>query len=101
MALSAFEMSLAKGIADAMVKALEKAIINGSGTGQPKGILKETVPEGQTVVLEGFALTYEDVVKAEAALPLAYENNAVYVMTKKTFMNLLARSTPMASLSPR
>ena len=91
MALSAFEMSLAKGIADAMVKALEKAIINGSGTGQPKGILKETVPEGQTVVLEGFALTYEDVVKAEAALPLAYENNAVYVMTKKTFMNFVGQ----------
>ena len=91
MALSAFEMSLAKGIADAMVKALEKAIINGNGTGQPKGILKEDVPEGQTVVLEGFALTYEDVVKAEAALPLAYENNAVYVMTKKTFMNFVGQ----------
>ena len=91
MALSAFEMSLAKGIADAMVKALEKAIINGSGTGQPKGILKEDVPEGQTVVLKGFALTYEDVVKAEAALPLAYENNAVYIMTKKTFMNFVGQ----------
>lgn len=87
MALSAFEASLVNGIAEAMVKALEEAIINGNGTGQPKGILKEDVPEGQSVVLAGFALTYEDVVKAEAALPLAYENNAVYVMTKKTFMN--------------
>ena len=85
--LSAFEMSLVNGIAEAMVKALEEAIINGNGTGQPKGILKEDVPEERSVVLAGFALTYEDVVKAEAALPLAYENNAVYVMTKKTFMN--------------
>ena len=40
-----------------LVKALEEAIINGNGTGQPKGILKEDVPEGQSVVLAGFALT--------------------------------------------
>lgn len=87
MALSAFEASLVNGIAEAMVKGLEEAIIDGDGTGKPKGIMQETVPDGQTVTLAGFELTYDDVIKAEAALPLAYENNAVYVMTKKTFMS--------------
>lgn len=91
MALSAFEASLVNGIAEAMVKALEEAIIDGDGAGKPTGIMKATVPNGQTITLKGFALTYEDVVKAEAALPLAYENNAVYVMTKKTFMNFVGQ----------
>ena len=87
MALAAFEAALVANIAEAMTKALEQAIINGSGTGQPKGILAETPDEGKKIVLGAFAFTYDDAVKAEGALPLAYENGAVYVMTKKTFMS--------------
>lgn len=103
MALSAFEASLVSGVAEAMVKALEQAIINGSGIGQPKGILQETPNDGQSIVLAGFALTYKDVVKAEAALPLAYENGAVYVMAKKTFMSFAgqvdANGQPIAKVN--
>lgn len=85
MALSAFENALVANIAEAMLKAIEQAIVSGSGVGQPKGIVTETPNDGQTVTVAG-ALTYDDVIEAESALPLAYENNAVYVMTKKTFM---------------
>ena len=39
MAISAFETLLINNIVEAMTKALEKSIIDGTGTGQPKGIL--------------------------------------------------------------
>lgn len=67
-----------------MTKALEQAIIDGNGTGKPKGILAETPADGQTI--ESAAPSYSDLIKAEGALPMAYENGAVWCMSKKTFM---------------
>ncbi|GLC32915.1 phage major capsid protein [Clostridium omnivorum] len=88
--LGVFETTIINNIAEAMTKALEQAIINGNGTTQPKGILTETVVSGQNVDLtEGAAPTYSDLVAAEAALPLAYESDAVWFMTKKTFMTFV------------
>lgn len=84
MALSAFESVLTNNVSEAMVKAIEAAIISGNGTGKPKGILAETPPTGQA--LSASAVSYSDLVNAEAALPLAYENGAKWCMTKKTFM---------------
>ena len=51
--LDVFERTIANNIAEAMVKALEKAIIAGEGSSsnQPKGILKETAPAGQNVTI--------------------------------------------------
>ena len=92
MALSAFEATIVENIAEAMAKALEAAIISGSGEGQPKGILKEEPAAGQKLVLSGFAFTYADAIAAEAALPLAYENDAVYIMAKKTFMSFAGQT---------
>ena len=87
MALSAFETTIVNNITDAMVMAIEQAIINGSGIGQPKGILQETPNSGQSVSSATFG--YADMVKAEAALPLEYEPTSVWVMAKKTFMSLV------------
>ena len=85
MALSAFEAKLAENVANAMVKAIEAAIINGSGVGQPKGILAETPNEGQTVdATDG--MTYAKLCEAEAAVPAEYETSAKWCMTKKNFM---------------
>lgn len=84
MAISAFETLLINNIVEAMTKAVEQAIISGSGTGQPKGIIKETEPSGQTI--SAAKIAYATLVDAEAALPLAYENGAVWCMSKKTFM---------------
>ena len=49
MAISAFESLLINNIVEAMTKALEQAIIDGDGSGKPKGILAETPAEGQKV----------------------------------------------------
>lgn len=86
MALSAFETYLVDSIGEAMAKALEQAILNGTGSGQPTGILADA-DKGTTLNLK--ALTYKDLTKAEAALPMEYENNAVWVMSKKTFMEFV------------
>lgn len=84
MAMSAFETLLINNIAEAMTKAIEQAIIDGDGTGKPKGILQETPADGQTI--DSAAPAYADLINAEAALPQAYENGAVWCMSKKTFM---------------
>lgn len=85
MTISAFETLLINNIVEAMTKALEQSIIDGNGTGKPKGILAETPAEGQTV--KSAAPAYADLIAAEAALPQAYENGAVWCMSKKTFMS--------------
>lgn len=84
MAISAFESLLINNIVEAMTKALEQAIISGDGSGKPKGILAETPATGQEI--ESAAPSYDDLIAAEAALPLAYENGAKWCMSKKTFM---------------
>ena len=87
MSLSAFETKFVNDVSYAMVKALEQAIISGSGTDRPKGILAETPASGQAIsIASGTALDYAVLIAMEAALPSAYENGAVYAMTKKTFM---------------
>lgn len=87
MAMPAFETLLINNIVEAMTKALERAIISGSGTGQPKGIIKETPATGQA--LETTSLSYADLVKVEGALPQAYEAGAVWCMSKSTFMGFV------------
>ena len=86
MALAVFEQVLVNNIVEAMTIALEQAIISGDGIGKPKGILAETPNEGQA--LDVAKIEYQTLVDVEAALPLEYETNAVYVMTKKTFMKM-------------
>lgn len=82
-----FETTFVNNVVEAMVKAQEQAIISGSGSGQPKGILSETAPTGQNIdIAADKDFTYKTLVDAEAALPLAYESGAVWFMTKKTFM---------------
>lgn len=87
MALSVFETTFINNVTEAMTKALEQAIVSGTGSGQPKGFLTETAPTGQALSMAAAdKLSYQTLVDAEAALPLAYENGAVWFMTKKTFM---------------
>ena len=87
MAYPVFETTFVNNVVEAMVKAQEQAIISGDGVGKPKGILAETAPAGQNIeVAADEDFTYGTLIDAEAALPLAYENGAVWFMTKKTFM---------------
>lgn len=81
MSYPVFERFFVKSVADAMVKAKEIAILSGTGTGQPKGILTET-PESQITVAAG-GLTYANLVAAEAA---EVDSAAIWVMTRSAFL---------------
>lgn len=83
--LALFENQFVEFVSVAMVKAIDKAILVGSGNGAPKGILTETPPEGQALnVAKTGKLDYALLCQAEAALPSAYDG-AVWLMTKKSF----------------
>lgn len=83
-----FEETFVRNVADAMVKAKEKAIISGTGATyhQPKGILSETAAL-DIEVAEGSHLTYAQLCEAEGA---QYDDNAIWCMTKKTYMSEIA-----------
>ena len=84
MALAAFEAKFVENVAKAMTYAIENAVINGTGSGQPKGILAET---GTTVTGEA---SYAKLCEVEGAIPVEYETGAKWCMNKKTFMNFVA-----------
>lgn len=86
MTLSAFDDVIVNNIAEAMAVALESAVINGTGSGQPTGILKD-LSKGTTFNVE--SLTYKTLTDAEAAVPQAYEAGSVWVMNKQTFMQFV------------
>ncbi|MDY5929298.1 MAG: phage major capsid protein [Candidatus Onthovivens sp.] len=86
MALDVFESKFVENVAIAMVQAIEKAIINGNGSTQPKGILKET--PASTVTLKA-KLDYADLVAVESAIPVEYENTAKWCLTKANFLKLM------------
>ena len=84
MALTAFEAKFVENVAKAMTYAVENAVINGTGSGQPKGILAET-----GVAITGGA-NYSKVCEVEGAIPVEYEVGAKWCMNKKTFMKFVA-----------
>lgn len=87
MTLSAFEDVIVSNVAEAMAVALEEAIINGTGSGQPTGILADTT-KGSTINVTKLGL--DTITDAEAKVPQAYEAGSVWVMTKGTFMQFMA-----------
>lgn len=85
-ALSVFENQIVKKIKTAVIRELEKCIITGDGSGKPKGITTYTVPTEQVVSMSAEQVgTVPAWAAMEAALPEAYEADAVYVMNKATW----------------
>lgn len=104
MALSAFEAALVANVAQAMIKAIEQAIISGDGSGKPKGILAETPVTGQALqTANADKFVYADLINLEAAIPSEYETNTKLCMTKKTFMKFIgmvdAEGQPIARVN--
>jgi HK97 family phage major capsid protein len=85
MALAAFEAKFVENVAKAMTYAIENAVINGTGVGQPKGILTEAGVDLETTG----ALGYADLCEVEGNIPVEYEVGAKYCMNKKTFAKVL------------
>lgn len=91
MTLPMFEALFIKQVSEAMLRAIEFAIVDGNGTSQPKGILKETPNEGQALSVEATdKLTYKLLCDVEATIPTQYEATTKWCMTKKTFMAFMA-----------
>ena len=86
--LDSFESTLRDLIVEAMVEALDKAIISGDGDGKPLGIVKDDrVPEDNVVTLSPSEITKWDVWKKKvfAKMPLAYKAGAAFYMANGTF----------------
>lgn len=85
MALAAFEAKFVENVAKAMVYAIENSVINGTGSGQPTGILAAEVPEGQAIT---GALSFAKLAEVEGAIPVEFETGAKWCMNKKTFAKI-------------
>lgn len=78
--LAAFEAALVGKIADAMGVALEEAIISGTGTARPTGILSAT----PAAKVDATACDYATLIKAVKAVPSAYKKDFVFIMNEGT-----------------
>jgi HK97 family phage major capsid protein len=86
--LAGFENTITDLITEAMVKALDQAILNGDGTGKALGITKDTrVPASQIVTLSSTDFVKWDAWKKKvfAKMPLAYKAGASFYMASGTF----------------
>lgn len=86
--LEIFESQFTDLMAQAMVKMIDKAIINGTGAGCPKGILTETTSKVVNVTKAG-KLDYKTLISAETLVEDVYSESAEYIMTRATFFQFL------------
>jgi len=79
--LPVFEQTVSDNIYEAMIVALEEAIINGTGEGQPLGIVNDTIPVKQIVELDPADFgNYETWTTVFGKLPRSYRSGAVLIM---------------------
>lgn len=86
--LEGFETTITDLIVEAMIKALDLAVIKGTGTGTPLGITVDTrVPAAQVVTMTPteFSEWEQWSKKVTAKLPLAYKAGASWFMASGTF----------------
>lgn len=86
--LEMFENEFTRLIVEAMIKALDKAIISGTGSGQPLGIVNDTrVPAENIITLSStdFAKWEGWKKKVFAKIPLAYRAGGAFIMAAGTF----------------
>ena len=104
-AVPAFEDWLTRKLADAIAIKIENFIINGDGSGDPKGIDKYVttwdVSDGTGVDWtgsSGSALAVDDLDKAIGLIPAKYDQAAKFVMSKKTFYTNVVNLTDVNNL---
>lgn len=82
--IDAFEAEFAKLAVEAMTNAKEIAIFNGTGSGQPKGILTESGVTETTITAADF-VKYNKLVKAIGKLSVGYRTGAEFAMASGTW----------------
>lgn len=91
MTVDAFEAYIVKKLADKMAIAIENAILNGTGSGQPKGILTETL---ETVIYtKNGSPTYKNLCSLMAKLKSGYKKNGKFVMSSEMLWDNIAQIT--------
>ena len=89
--LDFFENVFVNQVTEAMIAALETAIINGTGSGQPKGILKEEIIDGQNVnITKAGSITYKTLWDMKKAVPSGYRDKVRWFMNYSTFCDIMA-----------
>jgi len=92
MTVDAFEGWLVNMLAEDIAIAIEDAIINGDGEGDPKGVEKANTWTNNTNGIDyGDAVTYDDILDLIALLPARYDGNAKFLMNKKMFYQHIAK----------
>jgi HK97 family phage major capsid protein len=91
MSIDAFETYITDEIGRQMAIAVENAIINGTGTGQPTGILGGITWGAGNTSEWTTSLGYDDLVDGLGLLPTAYHNNAIFVMNRKSLFGGLRK----------
>ena len=88
MTIDAFETYIVQKLTDKMAMAIENAILNGTGNGQPKGILLEELVKVEYA--NGSTPTYNDLCKMMARLKAGYKPNSKFVMSSKMLWETIA-----------
>lgn len=85
--LGIFESTVVKQLKKAMIKAIESAVVSGTGSGQPLGFTKYELPEKQVIEMAANQIgTVKGWAQVEAAVGEAYdEDPLVYMMNKQTW----------------
>ena len=85
MTIDAFEAYIASEIGRRLAIAIENAILNGNGGGEPTGILSGITwnNTNSTTWTASSTIGYDNLVDGLALLPTLYHNNAVFVMNRK------------------
>jgi len=85
MTIDAFEAYIASEIGRQLAIAIENAILNGGGGGEPTGILSGITWDNtnSTTWTATSTIDYDNLVDGLALLPTLYHNNAVFVMNRK------------------
>lgn len=95
--LGVFESTVVKQLKKAMTRAIEKAVVEGTGSGQPLGFTKYNLPSNQVIEFTASQIgTVKGWARAEAAIPEAYEDTEIYMMNKQTwemYLNGMVSST--------
>jgi HK97 family phage major capsid protein len=86
MSIDAFEGFIVDALSKKLGRAIENAIINGTGSGQPTGLLLA----GQVTQIANFTkakMVYADLLKIVATLPTPYHRGAKWVVDRALFFN--------------
>jgi HK97 family phage major capsid protein len=86
MSIDAFETFIVDALSKKLGRAIENAILNGSGSGQPTGLLLA----GQVTQIADYTkakMVYADLLKIVATLPTPYHRGAKWVVDRALFFN--------------